>query len=100
MKLRQQLAAAEDKEAAAATVLAEATLSKQAAAKRLAQVEGVAEADGCPKDGNGSGLFNLSWNASIFDNLEDFEESERGDMEKLKSELQQAKDLLTNREEQ
>ncbi|CAK0821444.1 unnamed protein product, partial [Prorocentrum cordatum] len=65
MRLRQQLTAAEDKEMAAATALAEATLSKQAAAKRLAQADGVAEA----------GLINLSWDATIFDNLEDFDKS-------------------------
>eukprot|EP00959_Pyramimonas_sp_CCMP1952_P244750 5115852-Pyramimonas_sp.AAC.1 len=75
MRIRKQLELADEKEKAAAVTLATATAAKQAAAKRLAQSEGVVDGNSQSKSDADGHIFNLSWDESIFhDAADEFEE--------------------------
>eukprot|EP00959_Pyramimonas_sp_CCMP1952_P028269 593229-Pyramimonas_sp.AAC.1 len=75
-RLRERLEAAEIRESEAAKVLARATIDKMQAAQRLASSEGVLPTDGAK---NGKSLFNLSWDPTLFSNIEqmDCEQAEK-----------------------
>ncbi|CAK0895285.1 unnamed protein product [Prorocentrum cordatum] len=96
-RLRGLLSAAEIKEQAAALHLANAAAVKQAAARRLAQAEGVVQ------DGTSSKLFHLSWDESLFADVaaaEELDEAEKQHMASLEAQLKEAKANLCDREEE
>eukprot|EP00959_Pyramimonas_sp_CCMP1952_P022792 478994-Pyramimonas_sp.AAC.1 len=69
------------------------------AAQRLASSEGVIPADGVK---NGKSLFNLSWDPTLFSNIEqmDCEQAEKDALAQLEKDLLCARDTLKTKEDQ
>ena len=96
IRLRSNLAAAEEKERSAAVHLAEMAEAKKVAATALAKAEGV---EGSPTNGAEKKIITLEWDEEFFKNLEalDTTGEEKQALEELRTQLEGAKQHLTGK---